>query len=129
MTGHFLVVGRTDAPFRYRVEVVREGGGYCQRRVDVRQRREAEPEQPGGQRKKESAPAKHEEGEEGPLVFTAVCSFKTEEKSIRAESKRADLEGEYKAVLEGRSPESWPEAPGIDSPLSVFPLSPGLLRI
>ena len=120
MTGHFLVVGRTDAPFRYRVEVVREGGGYCQRRVDVRQRREAGPERaPGGRGRRpageETAPAGAEE--EGPLVFTCVCSFKTGEASVRARSKRADLEREYAAVLAGRAPESWPEAPGIDSPL------------
>jgi hypothetical protein len=109
VTGHFLVVGRTDAPFRYRVEVVREGGGYCQRRVDVRQRREAGKESAGARGRGEE--------EEGPLVFTCVCSFKTGEASVRARSKRADLEREYAAVLAGRAPESWPEAPGIDSPL------------
>jgi hypothetical protein len=128
VTGHFLLVGRTDAPFRYRVEVVREGGGYCQRRVDVRQRREAgEPEQAGGGRRGQppqpaakgtaAGAKKEEEEEEGPLVFTCVCSFKTDERSAAARSKRAGLEREYAAVLAGRAPESWPEAPGIDSPL------------
>lgn len=125
MTGHFLLVGRTDAPFRYRVSVVREGGGYAQRRVDVTQRREVEPEQAGGQTKPpptttRATPGKATHGEEGPLVFTCVCSFKTDEASVHARSKKADLDREYAVVLAGRAPESWPEAPGIDSPLWVL---------
>jgi hypothetical protein len=126
VAGHFLLVARTNAPFRYRVSVVREGGGYAQRRVDVTQRREAEPEQAGGRTSSATVttPGKPAAGDEGPLVFTCVCSFKTDEASVVARSKRADLEREYAVVLAGRAPESWPEAPGIDSPLWVlFPLS------
>jgi hypothetical protein len=118
--GHFLLVGRTDAPFRYRVGVVRDGGGYVQRRVDVTQRRWQEPGRAGGrnQQPRRATPGKTEdEAEDGPLVFTCVCSFKTHEASIRARSKKAALEKEYGVVLAARTPESWPEAPGVDSPL------------
>jgi acyl-CoA thioesterase len=93
ITGHFLLIGLTNVPFRYAVSVVRDGGGYVQRRVDVTQ-----------------------EGAKG-VVFTCVCSFKTHEGSVQERSRRAELESAYETVLRGRPPESWPEAPGIDSPL------------
>lgn len=76
----------------YSVSVVREGGGYVQRRVDARQ-----------------------EGEE--VVFTCVCSFKTREVSYQSRSREVDLRSVYASVLGDKPLDSLPEAPGVDSPL------------
>lgn len=82
----------TNLPFVYKVSVVREGGGYVQRRVDARQ-----------------------EGDE--VVFTCVCSFKTAEVDYQRRSRKTDLRRQYASVLGDKSLESLPEAPGVDSPL------------
>ncbi|KAF2670464.1 Thioesterase/thiol ester dehydrase-isomerase [Microthyrium microscopicum] len=91
ITGHFLQLGFTNVPFTYTISPIRDGAGYVQRRVDVSQKRTK------------------------GLMFTAVCSFKRPEKSQATRTLDGRLEERY-ALLKGRGPESWAEAPSIDSP-------------
>jgi acyl-CoA thioesterase len=93
MTGHFLLLGLTNIPFIYHVTVVRDGGGFVQRRVDVTQ-----------------------EADAGP-VFTAVISFKRDEKNVQERSHQANLEERFSDVLKGKRIEDHGVAPGVDSPL------------
>jgi acyl-CoA thioesterase II len=93
VTGHFLLLGATNVPFDYQVSVVRDGGGYAQRRVDARQ------------------------GEEQGVVFTCVVSFKRSEDKVEERAKRERLEEEYKSVLKDVPVEKMPDCPGVDSPL------------
>jgi acyl-CoA thioesterase len=86
-------MGTTNRPFTYHVSVVRSGASYAQRRVDVLQN-----------------PKKG-------IIFTAVVSFKIPEESPVHCSKREKLHEKYGVVIDGREPGSWPEAPGVDSPL------------
>jgi acyl-CoA thioesterase len=93
VTGHFLLLAVTNLPFQYRVTVVRDGRRYVQRRVDVTQ-----------------------DGND-IVVFTCLCSFKTPEKNGEERMHRSQLEVQYKSVLENKPLDSFPEAPGVDSPL------------
>ncbi|KAF2397700.1 Thioesterase/thiol ester dehydrase-isomerase [Trichodelitschia bisporula] len=94
ITGWFTLQGDTSRPFVYRVRNVRQGGSYCQRQVDVWQ----EPDLEKG------------------VCFTAICSFKRPEPTYNDRQHEGDLRAKYKAVLDGKRPEDWPEAPGVDSP-------------
>ena len=97
INGTFLLIGQTDVPYIYHVHPMRDGAGFCQRRVDVYQQQEDTATE--------------------TLMFTSTCSFKTPEKpGSHEQSARFDVD-KYDAVLKGRSVESWPDAPGVDSPL------------
>lgn len=93
ISGHFLLLATTAKPFIYQVSVIRSGASYAQRRVDV-----------------------YQDAAQG-LVFTAVVSFKLAEESAVTCARRQTLEERYAVALDGRTVESWPEAPGVDSPL------------
>jgi acyl-CoA thioesterase len=88
-----LIIGNASKKFTYRVSVIRSGASYAQRRVDVVQN-----------------PKKD-------IVFTAVVSFKVAEESPVNCSRGQRLKEKYGVVIAGREPESWPEAPSVDSPL------------
>jgi acyl-CoA thioesterase len=93
ITGHFLLLGITNVPFRYKIAPVRDGYGYAQRRVDVTQ------------------------DQEGVVVFTCVCSFKTAEMNMNERFRESRLDEEYRDVMKGKRIDELPEAPGVDSPL------------
>jgi len=95
VTGYFILQGDTTCPFTYRIEAIRDGGGYCQRQVFVTQ-----------------------DSNKG-VCFTCICSFKRPERSFNERSLNVDLREKYKVVLDGKEPGDWPECPGIDSPLYV----------
>ena len=86
---------------------MRNGRGFVQRRVDVTQPDPEDPKNDGNVSLEEA----------GEVVFTCVCSFKVPEPMRVERSRKAALEGRFPTVLAGREPKSWPEAPGIDSPL------------
>lgn len=50
------------------------------------------------------------------ICFTCTCSFKTDETSTLDVQEHVDIWDRYKAVLAGKSPEEFPEAPGMDVP-------------
>ncbi|KAF2104208.1 Thioesterase/thiol ester dehydrase-isomerase [Rhizodiscina lignyota] len=91
-TGYFLVEGRTDIHFLYRVRNLREGRGYCTRNVEVYQGR---PEK---------------------LMYTCICSFKQPEPRGLDVQQQVDLREKYGVALRSKRPDEWPEAPAIDSP-------------
>jgi acyl-CoA thioesterase len=93
VTGWFLLQGDTTKPFTFRIEVIREGGSYCQRQVHVTQ----DPTQ--------------------GVCFTCICSFKRPEKSVEERQLKVDIKEKYAVVLKGKRTEDWPECPGVDSPL------------
>lgn len=77
-------------PFQYTVRHVRDGGVYCTRAVDARQK--------------------------GKVCFSCLCSFKrTETRFSYGHQPREDLKQKYQSALEGTSPEDHPTVPGIDA--------------
>lgn len=85
--------GNTAFPFIYTVRVIRDGGRYCTRTVEVVQ-----------------------EHNKTGVCFTCTCSFKKEEAGAVDCQDQLDLWEEYKVALGNRRPDDWPEAPGVDSP-------------
>lgn len=114
MTGWFLLAGKANERFIYRVRTIRDGG-ISTRGVDVMQ---------------ESDPG---------VCFTCVCSFKRqslwpphfigppnllpgpEKTSIPQISAKQhiDLQSTFEVALQGKRPEDHPEMPGIDAPWSA----------
>lgn len=79
-------------PFVYKVHTIRDGRSYCTRIVNVTQ------------------------AEGKGICFTCTCSFKTDETSPLDVQEHVDIWKRYKAVLAGKTPEDFPEAPGMDVP-------------
>ena len=103
MTGYFILPGAIDIPYKYRVRRVRDGGMYCLRSVDVFQDSEAA-------------------GQGRSPCFVATVSFKRSEKGIKkwAEYEHQNVPKDhirttYRSVLEGKSYEDHPIAPGADA--------------
>ncbi|KAK4988234.1 hypothetical protein LTR50_004060 [Elasticomyces elasticus] len=90
VTGFFTLPGMTEVPFVYSVSTVRDGRSYCTRTVNVTQ------------------------AEGKGICFTCTCSFKTVEDNRFDVQEEVNLEKEYGVVLEGKRPDDWPEAPGVD---------------
>ncbi|KAF4313069.1 Acyl-CoA thioesterase [Botryosphaeria dothidea] len=93
VTGYFTLPGNTAFPFIYTVKVVRDGGRYCTRSVEVVQ----------------------EHNKKG-VCFTCTCSFKKEGDASTDCQEQMDLKEAYKVALGDKRPDDWPEAPGVDSP-------------
>ena len=121
VTGHFILPGRIDTPFTYRVRRIRNGGSYCLRGVDVFQ--ESTPEMPIPQRFKR---LKTGLPDSKTPCFVATMSFKSSEKhkigpgrryeKIEHQSVSRDfLREKYRKVLEGKREEDHPVAPGADA--------------
>ena len=121
VTGHFILPGRIDTPFTYRVRHIRDGGSYCLRSVDVFQ--ESTPEMPIPQRFK-----RLEIGlpDSNTPCFVATMSFKSSEKHKVGPGRRYEkfehqsvprdfLLEKYRKVLEGKREEDHPVAPGADA--------------
>lgn len=79
-------------PFVYKVHTLRNGRSYAIRIVNVTQ------------------------SEGSGVCFTCTCSFKTGESSSLDKQAVLDIPETYKSVLEGRRPEDFEEAPGMDVP-------------
>ena len=79
-------------PFVYKVHTIRDGRSYCTRIVNVTQ------------------------AEGKGICFTCTCSFKTDETSTLEVQEHVDVWDKYKDVLEGKMPEDFAEAPGMDVP-------------
>ncbi|EKG20679.1 Acyl-CoA thioesterase [Macrophomina phaseolina MS6] len=93
ITGYFTLPGNTAFPFIYTVRLVRDGGRYCTRTVEVIQ----------------------EHNKKG-ICFTCTCSFKKEGEASADFQGELDLREEYKVALGDQRPDEWPEAPSVDSP-------------
>jgi acyl-CoA thioesterase II len=92
VTGWFILEGLLDVPFIYKVHNIRDGRSYCTRIVNVTQ-----------------ATGKG-------TCFTCTCSFKTDETSTLDTQRSMDLWQTYSSVLKDKTPEDFPEAPGMDVP-------------
>lgn len=93
VSGFFLLPGRLDVPFIYAVRHVRDGGNYCLRAVEVRQK--------------------------GRVCFSSLCSFKrpeAQQHNLSHQPPFSELEKRYESVLRGKRPQDHPVAPGIDAP-------------
>jgi acyl-CoA thioesterase II len=92
VTGWFILGGLIDVPFIYKVHNIRDGRSYCTRIVNVTQARGK------------------------GVCFTCTCSFKTDETSTLDVQEPMDLWRKYDSVLKGKTPDDFPEAPGMDVP-------------
>jgi acyl-CoA thioesterase II len=92
ISGWFILAGLLDVPFIYKVQTIRDGRSYCTRTVNVTQ-----------------ATGKG-------ICFTCTCSFKTDEDSTLDTQRPMDLWQTYSSVLKDKTPEDFPEAPGMDVP-------------
>lgn len=108
VTGHFLLPGRVDIPFTYKVRRIRDGGAYCLRGVDVYQK---QPDRIS--RHKQSAPS-------DTPCFVATVSFKRQETNphyvqySHQQIPRMHLHQTYSSVLNGFDPTSHPLSPAGD---------------
>lgn len=84
--------GITTVPFVYKVHNIRNGRSYCTRVVNVTQ------------------------AEGSGICFTCTCSFKIAESNDLDVQDRLDVWDEYQVVLQGKRPEDFEEAPGMDVP-------------
>ncbi|GAM90597.1 hypothetical protein ANO11243_086420 [Dothideomycetidae sp. 11243] len=92
-TGWFILGGLLTVPFVYVVELIRDGGSYCTRTINVTQ------------------------AEGKGICFTCTCSFKRAEQSPLDVQETIDIWDKYAVALEGKKEEDWPEAPAADMPL------------
>jgi acyl-CoA thioesterase II len=88
-------------PFVYKVHNIRDGRSYCTRIVNVTQTTGK------------------------GLCFTCTCSFKTNEESTLEVQESVNLWEKYDSVLNGKKPEDFDEAPGIDIPWYMALLKQG----
>jgi len=72
--------------------MLREGGGFCQLQVDAYQDQQTCP------------------------CFTCLCSFKRPETSYNDCQQQCNLREKYAEVLGDKTPDDFPEIPGVDSP-------------
>ncbi|KAF7510357.1 hypothetical protein GJ744_006853 [Endocarpon pusillum] len=126
MTGFFVLPGRADLPFTYKVRRVRDGGIYCLRAVEVYQtlvEERSESTTSNATKQQTSLTEGLTEAKDMAPCFTATVSFKRREDPGRYIHFRyqtphvsaGHLRKTYGKVLSGRRPEDQPIAPGIDS--------------
>ncbi len=125
MTGFFILPGRMDVPFTYRVRKVRDGGVYCLRSVEVYQRLAEDSSILRTRATEEQIIVEGRETEAEDLTpcFTATVSFKRREDSAKYVAFRyqtphvsaGHLLKPYASVLDGKTPEDHPTAPGADA--------------
>jgi acyl-CoA thioesterase len=84
MTGYFTILGLADEPFMYDVSVVRNGGNYCVRSVQVWQ------------------------GDESQVCFSGMCSFKRPEPNFLSVQEPQNMEKKYSSILAGKKVKDLP---------------------
>jgi acyl-CoA thioesterase II len=77
-------LGLADEPFTYKVQVIRNGRGYCVRSVIVRQQ------------------------DDPTICFTCICSFKKTEPGLINVQEKHDLQKKYASLLKGKNAEDLP---------------------
>ncbi|GAB7354168.1 hypothetical protein MBLNU459_g4722t1 [Dothideomycetes sp. NU459] len=92
VTGFFTLAGLTNVSFVYNVKTIRDGRSYCTRIVHVTQ------------------------AEGKGICFTCTCSFKLSEDSPLDVQEEIDIRRQYAILLDGKKPEDFDEAPGMDVP-------------
>ncbi|UPX18633.1 uncharacterized protein EKO05_0008926 [Ascochyta rabiei] len=92
ITGWFILGGKPEEHYLYKVAKIRDGYNYCTRSVTVVQ-------------------------DAGQAMFTCTCSFKREEASPFDVQEHVDLKKKYRTVLSGKGiePMEHPAAPSNDS--------------
>ena len=120
VTGHFLLPGRIDTPFTYRIHRVRDGGSYALRQVSVFQDSTNPSMFPHFSKLKalKSLP------DSKTPCFVATMSYKCPENSEKFRAKfeeighqsvpNSHLREVYRSVLDGKSPDEHPVAPSAD---------------
>lgn len=120
VTGFFVLPGRVDVPFTYKVRKIRDGGVYCLRSIEAYQ---VPPEESSGSR---SGSAKVRiDIHVGQLTpcFTATVSFKRSEDSTKYTHFQYQtppisagyLRNVYAKVISDQKPEEQPIAPAADA--------------
>ncbi|KAL1969301.1 hypothetical protein VTN77DRAFT_9493 [Rasamsonia byssochlamydoides] len=102
ISGFFLRLGQLDVPFIYSVRHVRDGGNFCLRAVEARQK--------------------------GRVCFSCLCSFKrpeTQQANSSHQPPFSDLRRRYGSLIRGKRPEDHPLAPGIDAPWHIQAVEAG----
>ncbi|RMZ87816.1 hypothetical protein DV736_g4955, partial [Chaetothyriales sp. CBS 134916] len=122
-TGHYLLVGNTNTPFRYHVQRVRDGGVYYLRKVEVFQNVNSSSSTTN------STEVDSESTKVGSLCFVATVAFKRDESHKHGEGaklseRRQDfahqeaphdhIDRTYACVLRGKRFEDYPLVPGAD---------------
>jgi Thioesterase-like superfamily len=124
MTGFFILPGKIDMPFTYKVRTLRDGGVYCLRAVEVFQ----EPYEglaPSIGTIAEASSNRRGVGQSQipTPCFTATISFKRKEDPVKfvgfryqtPHASSGHLSETYASVLDGKKSEDHPIAPGADS--------------
>jgi acyl-CoA thioesterase len=125
MTGFFILPGRIDVPFMYKVRRVRDGGVYCLRSVEVYQMpvEESSGSRDSTTEEQISGRPRQTEAMDVTPCFTATASFKRREDPAKHVDFRyqtpqvsaGHIRRTYASVLHGRKPEDQPTAPGADA--------------
>lgn len=125
MTGFFVLPGRTDVPFTYKVRKIRNGGIYCLRSVEVYQLSPDESSNSRAGVTKEQVIMEGRQLERMDVTpsFTATVSFKRREDPAKNVHFRYQtpsistdhLQKTYSSVLDGKKPEDQPIAPSADA--------------
>ncbi|PYI35822.1 hypothetical protein BP00DRAFT_361991 [Aspergillus indologenus CBS 114.80] len=95
VTGTFILPGRLDIPYEYRVRHLRDGKSYCTRAVDARQAHQ--------------------------ICFSGLVSFKRAEPPAAAPfaHQPGSPQKRYAALLAGKKPQDFPVQPGVDADFYV----------
>lgn len=125
MTGFFILPGRAELPFIYKVRRVRDGAIYCLRAVEVYQPPvEEASESTSNASKQQTTPTEGlTEATDMAPCLTATVSFKRREDAARYIHFRyqtphvsaGHLQKTYGNVLSGKRPEDQPVAPSADA--------------
>lgn len=125
MTGFFILPGRIDVPFIYKVRKVRDGGVYCLRSVEVYQLPEEESSHPSARATEQGTMVERRPTDLADFTpcFTATVSFKRQEdptqySDLRYQTPRISaghLRKTYGSVLAGKKPVDQPIAPALDA--------------
>ncbi|KKK22077.1 hypothetical protein P175DRAFT_0499255 [Aspergillus ochraceoroseus IBT 24754] len=102
MTGTFILPGRTDIPYIYRVRHLRDGAMYCTRAVDARQ--------------------------DGQICFSCICCFKRDEKQETFSHQAVPAQERFKSILAGERPEEHQISPSVDADWWISQVASGAFK-
>jgi acyl-CoA thioesterase II len=89
MTGTFILPGKLDTPYTYAVRHIRDGYMYSTRSIDARQN--------------------------GKICFTAICSFKRDEKQSLFNHQPSSAQTRFNSILTSKPAEDQPLSPSVDA--------------